>query len=62
MHVFIHNKSDTPTYFEGFDVAVEQMTDVMVRRTFTERLPAPFSDSSDDIAGFGSVFTIEIYA
>ncbi len=57
VHVFIHNKSETPTFFEGFDVSVDTMTDVMVRRTFIDRLPAPYSDCSDNIANYGSVFT-----
>jgi hypothetical protein len=57
LHVFIHNKSETPTYFEGFEVSVDTWTDVQVRRTFTEQLPQPFSACEDDFANYGSIFT-----
>jgi hypothetical protein len=57
VHVFVNNKTDMPSYFEGFDVAVDTMTDIVVHRTFSERLPAPYSDCVSDIDGFGSVFT-----
>jgi hypothetical protein len=57
VHVFIHNKTDRPSYFEGFDVSVDTMTDITVRRTFTERLPEPYSGCVKNIANHGSVFT-----
>ncbi len=57
VHVFIHNKTDRPSYLEGFDVGVDTTTDIIVRKTFTKRQPEPYSDCVKNIANRGSVFT-----
>ena len=57
VRVFIHNQTNTPSYFEGFDAAVDHMVDVKVQRIYTERLPDPYSNCVEDISNFGSIFT-----
>jgi hypothetical protein len=57
VHVYINSKSDTLTSFDGFDVSVDTMTDIVVRRKLTERLPAPYSSCVSHITTFGSIFT-----
>jgi hypothetical protein len=57
LHVFVHNKTHRPSYFEGFDVSVDTQTDLTIERTFIERQPAPYSNCVEDPASYGSIFT-----
>jgi hypothetical protein len=56
-HVYIHNRSAVPVFFEGFDASVNTETNFMVSREFTSSLSYPFSDCVKDTSSFGSVFT-----
>ncbi len=58
-HIFIHNKTHKTTFFEGFDVSVGAMNNIFLSKTYSKRLPKPYSDCVDDIANYGSVFTNE---
>jgi hypothetical protein len=55
--VFIHNQAYTPTFYDGFYVAVDAETDVTVSRTNIKRMEAPYGECVKDIQNYGSVFT-----
>jgi hypothetical protein len=56
-HIAIHNKTYKPTYYDGVDVAAGFKTQILMKKTYSTRLPQPFSDCIEDIQHYGSVFT-----
>jgi hypothetical protein len=56
-HIYIHNKSSNPLFFEGFDVGVNIESNIIVSREFSSSLSSPYSSCVQDITYFGSVFT-----
>ena len=56
-HVFVHNQSVLPTFYTGFDVAVNAETNVAINRVFSSRMPSPYSDCVEKIDSYESVFT-----
>jgi hypothetical protein len=54
VHVFIHNKTVTPSYFQGMDVVVSKETTIMITKQFADRLGPPYGTCVDDLANYKS--------
>ena len=47
LKIFVHNNSFEPLSFEGIEVKSATMTNIGIKRTFTYKSPAPYSDCID---------------
>lgn len=56
IHVIIHNKSVTPSYFDGIDAAPGSRTNIAIKREFTSKLAYPYSNCRDDIDQYDSFY------
>jgi hypothetical protein len=54
VHVFVHNKTVTPSYFQGIDVDVDRETTIMVTKQLSHRLAAPYGTCVEDLANYNS--------
>lgn len=52
LHVLVHNKTEKPTYLLGVNANVGKHTAISVTRTFSSRMPKPYSDCVDDISAY----------
>jgi hypothetical protein len=52
--IFIHNDSLTPNMFEGLSLNVGTMTYIAVHKTYSSKLPFPYSDCTDNLNDIGS--------
>ena len=48
IHVYIHNSTSMPSFYEGLDVASSFETNIAVSRTFFSKLTSPYSDCLSD--------------
>lgn len=56
LHVYVDNSSVMPDVFTGLDIPANAESSIAVSRTFTHRLPAPYSECVEDLASFDSTF------
>ena len=54
LRIFVHNRSFTPLTSEGINVKSSTLTSIALKRTFTYKYPAPYSDCYD-LSQFDSV-------
>jgi hypothetical protein len=55
-HIFVHNKSIVPAYFEGFDVPIGTAANIVIGREYASKQPRPFSSCVDNIEMYASPF------
>ena len=53
-HIFIHNDSVTPKSYEGLDLNVGMTTNIALHKTYTSKLPIPYSDCTDELNDINS--------
>jgi hypothetical protein len=56
-HIYIHNKSTKPSFFNGFDVPVNADTTLIVKKEFSTALAQPYTNCVSDSSSYGSIFT-----
>lgn len=54
IRVMIHNKSDNPRITDGFDLNVNERTNIQVDRVFNKQLPLPYNDCIKDSEDYDS--------
>jgi hypothetical protein len=54
VHVNVHNKTISPSYFQGIDVDVGKETSIVVTKQLSYRLPPPYGKCTEDLAAFNS--------
>lgn len=52
LRVFVHNKTEKPSYLYGVSANVGEFTSIAVSRTFSSRLKHPYSECIDDIQSY----------
>ena len=50
LHIVVENVSTTATTFEGFDISTGAQTNIVVQRTFSEKLGPPYNDCVEDLS------------
>ena len=44
VHIFIHNRTNKPHYYEGVDVSIGEQTNIIIKKEFYSKLGPPYSD------------------
>ena len=52
--IFIHNDSLTPNLFEGLSLNVGTLTNIAVHKTYSSKLPSPYSECTDNLNDMNS--------
>lgn len=52
LRIFVHNKTEKPTYLFGVNANVGQYTSITISRTFSSRMEQPYSDCIADIDSY----------